>query len=146
MRPPPGWTNCSAHVELLTGHAGVHRAGAGGFARELQPPVRAGAKPTFPGPALRSSVCVHQPVAQPGEDFVLGWDGLMGVRQAAGARPLLLAPGRGRKRDLARGAAERALERLGSVGKGWLVSALIRAKSFSENSSFCFEHCGRECV
>ena len=89
------------------------------------------AKPTGAGHALRTSVCLHQPVAQPAEDSVLGWLGAVGVRQAVGARTLLLADGFRAERDLACRAVERLIERAGSAGKGGLVSALRGAETIS---------------
>src|ERR1017187_420603 len=127
----PGSTACSfrAHVKPVCGHARVHCAGAGGSAWQFQPVKCAGAKPTGAGPALRTSLCLHQPVAQPAEDSVLGWLGALGVRQAVGKGALLLANGFRAERDVARRTVERLVERTGSARKGGLVSALRGAET-----------------
>ena len=127
----PGSTACSlgAQVKPLCGHARVPCAGAGGSAGPFQPVKRAGAKPTGAGPALRTSVCLHQPVAQPAEDSVLGWLGALGVRQAFGKGALLLADGFRAERDVAHRAVERLVDGTGSAGKGGRVSALRGAET-----------------
>src|SRR5260221_1394944 len=126
-------TNCCAYVELLFRHAGFCGHRASGLARQLQQAVRPDANGASAGSALGSLVCFHQPAAQSGESFVLGWQRTVGLRQAVGAGSFFLAA---QREPPLRPAAQRRTDcvalRAGSAAKSRLVSAL---KTFLKNSS-----------
>src|SRR3954464_15992362 len=93
-----------------------------------------------PGPALGPLVCVHQCRAQPGESAVLGWQWLVGLRQAIGERAFLLATaGAEGHGAFAERATHRAALRARSAAKTRLVPAL----KYFENNLKSFEHFDR---
>src|SRR5271165_3459180 len=138
MRQRVGWI-CSwaAHAKSGGSDAGVHCTGAGGPAGQFQSAQCAGAKPTGTGSTVGPSVRIHEPAAQPAQDFVLGRLGVVGVRQAPGTGPFLLAQGRGRECHLARRTVECVVKRTGSAGKRRLVSALKSVTLFFTNLLNC---------
>src|ERR1035438_9511614 len=134
MLRTPGCNPCWRYAELFCGHAGVCGDGAGGFAGQFQPAFCADAIGVATGPALRPLVCLYESPAQSSQNFILGRQRAVVLRQAAGAKSFQLGCGGSGLYHAARGGIDRALVRSGGAPESRVVSALTRRENNFEKS------------
>ena len=105
--------------------------GSRGHAQRLRGSVRDGARSVGARPAQWPSVLIHESASHALEGAGVGWQRLMGVRQALGERPVSLArdPERGQRDDAPRGVGD-AAERAGS-GASAAAARLVPALTVS---------------